>query len=355
MITDMNTHATDANYEYVTARVRSRRAKLFGDEDYRKLVRMGPGEIARFIAETEYKVEMDALGSRLSGVSLIEHALHRNLAKDFEDLLRWAEGPLYDYIARYLRKFDAWNVKTALRGTYSDIEREAVELDMIRAGEFDDRLIEQLLDAQTVEEGVNFLSETRFGPALSEAFEEFEETGVLVPLENAVDRTFYTELLSGFPTEPSRATSLYIEFLEAEIDFRNVRNALRIARSEADIAPETYFIPGGRLFDEGEIGQLVGSTDQLTARIRGSHYGDDITDALDDLEESSSLIGFERALERALLEYTQTLSNRYPLSVCPVFTYILLKEHEVDNIRAIARGKGVGLSPEEVNEELVIV
>jgi V/A-type H+-transporting ATPase subunit C len=38
-----------SNYEYVTARVASRRSRLFDADDYRKLVRMGTGEIARFM------------------------------------------------------------------------------------------------------------------------------------------------------------------------------------------------------------------------------------------------------------------------------------------------------------------
>jgi len=42
---------------------------------------------------------------------LIEYALNRNLAKHFDDLLEWSNGRLYDLIARYLRKFDVWNIK----------------------------------------------------------------------------------------------------------------------------------------------------------------------------------------------------------------------------------------------------
>ncbi|RKS84184.1 ATP synthase C subunit, partial [Haloarcula quadrata] len=64
---------------------------------------------------------------------------------------------------------------------------------------------------------------------------------------------------------------------------------------------------------------------------------------------------FERALDAALLEYADRLSNRYPLSVCPVLSYVLAKEREVDNIRAIARGREAGLGPDEIEQELVIL
>jgi V/A-type H+-transporting ATPase subunit C len=349
----MSASPGSSNPEYVTARVRSRRAALFSDDDYRKLVRMGPAEIARFMEESEYEREINALGARHSGVDLIEYALNRNLAKHFNDLLAWADGRLYDLIARYLRKFDAWNVKTVLRGIYSDADRDDVETDLIRAGELDDRLLDRLLDAGTIEEAIDLLDRTTFGDPLREAFDDYEDSGVLVPLENAVDRVFYERLLSGLVV--NEATETYREFLQAEIDFRNARNALRLARSGADIDPSEYFIEGGRLFSASEMNALASSVDELVAAIRESTYGDALDDALAEFEQADSLISFERALDAALLEYSDRLGFVHPLSVAPVISYILAKEREVDNIRAIARGREAGLSEEEIEEELVIL
>jgi V/A-type H+-transporting ATPase subunit C len=344
------------NYEYVTARVRSRRAALFDDDDYRKLVRMGTGEIARFMEETEYESEMNALGSRYSGVDLVEYALNRNLAKHFEDLLRFSEGRLYDLVARYLRKFDAWNVKTVVRGLYSGADRESIEDDLIRAGEFSDAQLEQLLAADSIEAAVETLSNTMFAVELETALADFEETGTLVALENAADRAFYTTLLEGLPdtVEGDSPVGLYLEFLRAEIDFRNLRNALRIARSGADLDPSEYYIDGGRLFDAEEVRQLAGNVDGLVEHIRASVYGEDLDEALETLAEAEDLIEFEHALDAALLEYADRLSNRYPLSVCPVLSYVLAKEREVENIRAIARAREAGLGPDEIERELVV-
>jgi V/A-type H+-transporting ATPase subunit C len=298
---------------------------------------------------------MNRLAARHSGVDLIEYALHANLAEHFDALLRWADGRLYDYVARYLRKFDAWNIKTVLRGIYSAADTEAIEADLIDAGEFSAELLDRLVGADSVEEVVTVLDRTVFGDALAAALDDYEDTGLLVPLENAVDRTFYERLIQGLPDEPGRATSLYIEFLEAEIDFRNLRNALRLARSGPGVDPSEYYIEGGRLFDEDELRQLVANEEQLVERVRESTYGDDLDDALGVLEDAESLIEFEHALDAALLEYADTLSNRYPLSVCPVLSFVLAKEREVDNIRAIARGREAGLGPEEIERELVIL
>jgi len=345
-----------SNPEYVNARIRARRAKLFDAEDYRKLVRMGPGEISRYMEETEYEAEMNALGSRFSGVDLIEYALNRNLAKNFEDVLGWASGSLYGQIAAYLRKFDAWNVKTLMRGLYSEASREDIDDDLIRAGEFDDRFLDRLLESQSIEGVVEGLEGTIFDEGLDAAFEAFEDSGVLVPLENAVDRAFYEHLLEEIGDyKPTSPLALYAEFLHAEIDFRNVRNALRLARSGADVDPAEYYIDGGELFDASELSGLASNVAELTSYIAESKYGDELDDALAELEESESLIGFEHALDAALQEYADHLSHVHPLSICPVLSYIIAKEREVDNIRAIARGREAGLSEDEIETELVTI
>jgi len=218
-----------SNPEYVNARVRSRRATLFADEDYRKLIRMGPSEIARFMEETEYEREINELGTRFSGVDLIEYALNRNLAKHFDDLLEWSNGRLYDLIARYLRKFDVWNIKVIIRGIYTDSDPEEIRTDLIRAGELDERTIDRLVEVDEIDDVIELLDGSIFGEPLASATEAFEETGALIPLENALDRAFYENLLAdlGRPYEGPEAN--YVEFLEAEIDFRNARNALRLA------------------------------------------------------------------------------------------------------------------------------
>ena len=345
--------AGGSNPEYVTARVRARKSALYSDEEYRKLIRMGPSEIARFMEESDYETEINALGARHSGVDLIEYALNRNLAKQFDDLLGWADGRLYDLIAPYLRKFDAWNVKTVIRGLYSGADREDIEDDLIRAGEFDAALVDSLLTAPSIEEVVERLSGTIFDADLDAAYEDYEETGVLVPLENAIDRTYYEHLLDDLVVD--EATRQYREFLEAEIDFRNARNALRLAQSGADIDPAAYYIDGGSLFTAAELARLSQNRDELVTAIRESRYGDDLSGALDELEAAPSLVRFEHALDAALLEYTNSLGHVFPLSITPIASYILAKEREVDNIRAIARGREAGLSEEQIEEELVIL
>ena len=349
----MSSTSGSSNSEYVTARVAARRATLYDADDYRRFIRQSPAEIAREMEEGAYETAINELGARFSGVDLIEYALNRGLAREFSDILRWADGALYDLIARYLRKFDAWNVKTLLRGAYSGTEPDAIRTDLIRAGELDDSLLDGLSELDSVEEIVEGLSGTLFGDPLRDALAEFDSSGALIPLENAVDRAHYEQLLEDLSGGPE--LSEYREFLQAEIDFRNAINALRLARSGANVPADEYFIAGGSLFSATDIQRLAGSREELVAAIRESRYGDELSDALDELEEADSLTTFERAVEAALIEYGRSLGAVYPLSVTPIVSYVLSKEREVDNIRAIARGKEAGLSADEIERELVFL
>ena len=343
-----------ANYEYVVARVRHRRASLFDEDDYRKLLGMGLGGIARYMEESPYQAEINDLGARYSGVQLIEYALNQNLAREFDDLLRFSDGRLYELFARYLRKFDAWNLKTVLRGHYSGATDEEIRENLIDAGELDAEFLDELIAAPDIESMAERIEETMFGEGIEAAMADYEETGLLVPLENAIDRAYYEGLFYEAESETG-PMNLYQEFLQAEIDFRNVLNGLRIARSGADIDPAEYFIEGGRLFSRSEIGSLVSDSDQLIAHIRESRYEDDLETAIDALQADSNITAFERAVDEALLSYSDRLSHVYPLSVCPVLAYILAKEREVDNIRAIAHGKETDLSRSTIESELVML
>lgn len=346
-----------SNPEYVTARIRARRAALFEEDDYRKLVRMGPGGIARFMEESEYEREINALGARHSGVDLIEYALTQNLAKHFHDILGWADGRLHELIARYLRRYDVWNIKTVIRGVYTDSTPEEIETDLILAGELSASRLETMAAADDLREVIDHLDGTQYYDPLVEAYEAYEEQAVLVPLENALDLTFYSNLLGDLPvSEPYEGPmGKYVEFLQAEIDFRNIRNALRLARSGADIDPTEYVIEGGRLFTGRDLARLATAPDELETAIRESIYGSELEEPLDALAEADSLIAFEHALDIVLLAYTERLGNIYPVSITTILSYILAKEREVDNIRAIARGKEAGLDETQIEQELVIV
>ena len=73
-------------YPYTYVRTVVMRSLLFKKEDYHKMVKMGFSEIARFLQESNYKKEINALASEYSGADLLELALNKNLCESFKKI-----------------------------------------------------------------------------------------------------------------------------------------------------------------------------------------------------------------------------------------------------------------------------
>jgi len=104
------------NYVYACTRMRVRRSRLIPRDDYLRMLNMSLPEIIRFIGETNYRSEIDELGTSFSGINLVEEALSWNLAKEFQKILELVPGELNYFTVSYLRRWDIQNVITILRG-----------------------------------------------------------------------------------------------------------------------------------------------------------------------------------------------------------------------------------------------
>src|SRR3989304_5956450 len=69
------------NYPYVAARVKAKKAALYPQDTYARLLQMEIPQIARFLGEGPYKDEILALGAQVRGVDLVERATANHLPK----------------------------------------------------------------------------------------------------------------------------------------------------------------------------------------------------------------------------------------------------------------------------------
>jgi len=268
MSTGVDDRRGPGNYEYVTARVRSRRASLFDDDDYRKLVRMGTGEIARFMEEdTEYSEEMNALGSRYSGVDLIST---RSTGTSPSTSRTCCAGPTGGCTTSSPATCASSTCGTSRpssgESTPGRRQRRYLTTSSVPA-RYPATCSTASCRRTPSRPSSNCFPRPSSVTRLRRPTRTTRRPTSSSP-ENAVDRAFYEPLLSGLPQvqEVDSPTGLYVEFLTAEIDFRNLRNALRLARSGAEIDPAEYFIDGGKLFDRTSVEGLVANREQFRSR-----------------------------------------------------------------------------------------
>jgi len=340
------------NYPYVTARVRAKKAALYPQETYVRLLQMEIPGIARFLGEGPYKEQLLALGARLRGVDLIERATADNLAKVFTQLIAMSEGRLRDMVSRYLDRWDVANIKTILRGKLYGAPTADVEEDLVAAGSLDDAFLRSLVEKETIDDVFKALEGSIYEEARDELGESFDLAKDMAAYEDALSHVYYRHLLESIQprTEPSRR---FNEFVRREIDILNLKTLLRVWRAKATFA-HGVFLAGGLELSVEELREMAGfDLAGLLARLGQYSFYDEIATALREME-ARGVAHVERTLEKFHLVAASRYSHLHPLSVLPVLDFIARKTREVENIRIIARGKEHGIELDAIRELLVI-
>ncbi|MDI9617290.1 MAG: V-type ATP synthase subunit C [Methanothrix sp.] len=334
-------------YAYITGRVRAMKTKLIPNEMYARMLNMDIPEIARYLEETQYKEEIDALAKDYSGAELIEHATFANLAKTYRKLLEVSIDEPQFLILEYLRRWDIWNIKTILRGKFYGASDSEIMKYIVPAGELDREFLEGLAKKDSINDVIAAFEGTDFAEALSKYDGKF-----LASVENALDKLYYFRMERAVGGTLSVGGGLLLKYVRREIDIKNLITLFRMNKAgiEAGIVQENL-IPGGKLSEE--LSRMAGQPYADFVRgLEGYPFWSAISDvATADLDGVSRI---EARLKAYLIRYAWSLSNYHPLSILPVLGYIVTKETEVANIRKIVRGKEAGLPNELIEEQMVV-
>jgi len=132
-------------------------------------------------------------------------------------------------------------------------------------------------------------------------------------------------------------------------DIANLKTVLRM-RHRGIKGHKELLISGGTL--KVDLLSSVQSLSDLSNILEGTKFQEYIIPYIK--EEIPDLNSCVHALDEFVANRSKRFSYLYPLSVLPVLDFLLKKEREVRNLRAIVRGKQTGLSIEKI-EELVVV
>lgn len=340
------------NYPYVTARVKAKKPKLLRRDDYLKLLNSSPSEIARFLQEGHYKKEIDELGGKFRGARLVEMGTRLNLSRSYSELIGYASGELQRLILLYLQRYDVYNIKTVVRGKLAGVKDEEIESQLIPAGALRADELAQLARLGHVDEVVERLGRSLYGPLLRDGLEGGKRAN-LAKVENELDKLYYRTLLRAVTpnAEPKRA---FLNFLRLEADILELKTILRLRAGGVE-DPAPYLVD-----PEGEINTVVAarliraSPEEFVHEVEAMGFGKLAAPATARYFQDQDLNAVALALDKALLAHATGFSRRYPLSLLPVVDYVLRKKVEVDNLRIIAAGKEHGLSDDTIRGLLVL-
>ena len=110
-----------------------------------------------------------------------------------------------------------------------------------------------------------------------------------------------------------------------------------------------YLISAGLHINGQQLRKLAAArnAEELIEQLRGTKYN-----AL--FEKNAAPVDIELALDKYWLQQAQLYSHQKPLSVQTILAYLLAKDIEVRNLRALVRGKQLGLQETFIEQKLLI-
>jgi V/A-type H+-transporting ATPase subunit C len=368
------------SYPYTVTRVRVMKSKLLREEDYLRMRKMGLNETIRFLEESEYKHEIDLHSKEYRGAELIELALNENLANVINKLLSISlHEELKMLIQFYSLKWILNNIKLVLRTRMNKLSESDLKYGVVPIQPTDYETCINLYRGG----GDEFL-ETLSGITSIETYRlrELYAANDLVGLENEIDLTFYNRMIELYKRIKMRKSDPLKQFFDNIVHINNIRNIARFKnegindetirsmlvmeqKSKITVKASVIMMKMKRFrvklvklmskkIKRGDklIEAMTRAEDMkaLFDALKRSRYKELVTP---DVEKNPSRL--EGTIDRFLLNYASKLLHRKPLSVSPIFGYLLWKEIETKNIKLLVHAKAMGLDDNVVDTNLIMV
>lgn len=362
-----NHHAPAAmdEYAYVNARIRAMQGRLLSRAHYDALISRDAVESvleglkdSPYAPEIARSAEAPVAGTRLDPAARFDEALRRDLAGTVSKLRHLASDRLLELMDAILIRWDAYNVKTVLRGKRAAAPLDEILAATIPAGALDEAALAELSRAPTVQAVVDTLASWQM-PLARPAREGLQALGgqdSLQPLELALDRFACAHAL-GAVANGDHNDAAVRTYLRLVADRTNLLTALRHLEDRNALTP----VEAARDFlDAG--GRFTRTHYQAVATARDLRHGlsllagtpfDWLSAAATD-PKPISIPAIERQLDRVLIRETVALSRRDPLGIGVLLAYLERKINEVRNLRMIVRGRSLNLGPEQIDAWLII-
>ncbi|MGD8403506.1 MAG: V-type ATPase subunit [Anaerolineales bacterium] len=350
-------------YEYGNTRLRAVRSRLLSKNKIEELAKSA--DLQTFInavLKTRYRHALEEALSRVGGVRAINRSMRLVLSNLLGRLQEYYEGRAGELIDLILRRYDVENVKAILRGLQKRLSTDEIIQAFSAFGLMEDNNLMEIAQADRPREAIDHMASMQLAMAEPLLVQRAERPGAeLFELELALERWYYGNAAQGLRS-PKETEKALLTALEMAADMDNLMTILRFAHApdQREILIEEFNLElSDLLLDFGDLSisqlQKVGEQSSVEEGIDvlgSSPYSEALNDGLEDYQRTSQLSAIERALRRQRLDWLQDQILADPLGMGVPIGVLALKMNEAANLRWIAWGLQIGLSPQEIREEL---
>ncbi|MBI5159264.1 V-type ATPase subunit [Candidatus Micrarchaeota archaeon] len=333
-------------FAYSNARAKAMKSLLLPQNKIREMIAVkNVDTVIAILEETGYKQELVEFSTKYSGADLVERALTTNLARTLNKLLKISPKCGKKVLHALFKKWETHNIKTILVGKNQAHSNEKIEASLLNVGAISEEKLRQMLQAKTVEEAIEKLRNTEYYTVLAPLVKKYAAEKNVLPFVNALDEYYYAGVAESTKQTGDNAVS---EIINSEIDAKNISNVLRAKANKLTAQQaKKLTIKGGRI-SEKTIQKMLEAPDAKTAAQLVPGY--DLSKAVKQFEETSSITSFEVELEKQIVLFAIKKMRLASVSLAALAGYLYLKEAEIANIRKIVRAKEFGLSQEKITQ-----
>ena len=341
-------------YPYTYVRTVVMRSLLFKRDDYIKMLKMSYSEIAKFMQESSYKKDINALAASYSGSDLLELAINRNLSETFKKLLRISMEELGILVKEYARRKDMDDLKTILRGKFTNTDKKTIERSLTAAGNFSMGFLTELMGKENVEQilkSSNVIDQEKTKALLI----NFEKEKNLVQIENTLDKLYYLGILK-FADSLSEEGVLFKEMIVKEVEIMNILTLVRLMREKLPAKEISDFLimSGSREIDS-RISTIARAEtlEEIEKIMTRTEYAEIFEEGMEEYRKKGSLIKLETGLSKYLLNKSVSMIHLNLLSVDTIIGFMFAKEIEARNMKILIKGKQLGLQEDFIIGQLI--
>jgi len=348
------------DYGYGNARVRGMRSRLLSARTFDELMSSSDvNKIIQQLIDTEYGPEIETAIIHGRTPAAVDEAFRANMVGTFQKVMGFLNAEAHELVGTLLGRWDLFNIKSIIRGKHMHLMPEEIEDGLYAVGALSPAELHVLVQAEDIRAVVDTLVtwESPYAVPLRGALAAYGEGGNLASLELALDR-YYSEWAAKRLSGRRANAVLARHILGLQVDSINLLTTFRLLKSDlGGIDPKIFFLSGGAYVSEELFDTMTGlsDVDEVLDALKGTPYARQLEAVIATYVEEGSLSVFERALEDYVMRKALDAGRGDPLGVGITIAYLWAKQNEVTNLRIIVKGTAVGMPPDRMRKELILV
>ena len=317
-------------YSGITVKIRAMQAKLLKDGDYEQIASMrSVPEVTEFLKEKPaYEKYLEEMDSTLYHRGNVEKILYQSLFDDYSRIFRFGGPQQKQFLKTYWKRYEVDVINYCLRIVFNHYQ---IPFDLDYKKEYFDRYsqisIDELVASKNVEELVDNLAGTEYYEPLKKIREM--ETATLFDYDMALELYYFTtlwkrqkRLLKG------KELKLYARDCGTKIDLLNLQWVYRAKKYYHMLPPDIYSltIPIHYRLSVKEYKTLVEtpSLEEFLRQAENTWYARKY-----DFVDGRTM---EQIYKDCLRHLYLADRRQNPYSVASIYTYLYLKEEEIDKL-----------------------